>query len=97
MLVVGRVVEVEFGSTGCLHHDVEDGELECGKGADHDATWAETDGGKLHETNFFSEDAETLRNGSFTTGTSLVDLGEKGVGRVGDDRGSNTGNDTGSD
>ena len=38
---LGRVLEFELGRAGGLHHRVEDGELQRGQRADHDATRAE--------------------------------------------------------
>lgn len=90
-------MEVEFRGTSGFHNNVEDGKLESSEGTDHDATWSQADGGKVHETNLAGKDAETLHDGALAAGTSLINLGEKSVGWVRDDGSSDTGNDTGTD
>jgi hypothetical protein len=64
VLVVGRVVEVELGRAGRVHHDVEEAELAGGEGADHDAPRAQALRAQRHDAG--------LRSGSEPQTHSLV-------------------------
>merc|ERR1712196_385906 len=78
----GGVGEVELLGTHDRHEGVEDEELTGSEGANHDATGAE---------------AKADEHSALTTGTSLVDLGQEGIGRVGDDGGGHTSDHAGGD
>lgn len=89
------ISEVELLCPEGSHDGVEDTELSGGKGTDHDATRKETDGAKVDEAGLGGDVSEALDQAAFSSGSSLVDLGEEGVGGVGDDCGGDSGNDTG--
>ena len=95
MLALSRVVEVELLGTSKVHDDIEEQELTSSQGTDHNATGAKTNSAQLDEANLVGDAAQAGHDGTVTTSTSLVDLGEQGISRVGDDSGGNTGNDTG--
>jgi len=76
-----------LAGNGC--RDWSAGEL-----TDHDAAGAKADGCKLDEADLGGDAAEPGDDGALATGALLVDLGEQGVGRVRDDRGGDTGDET---
>ena len=88
------VLEVELGGSQGSHNGIVDTELSCCQCTDHDATSGETNGTELDETNFTGDISKTLHQRTVSTGSGLVDLGEKGIGGVGDNGGGNSGNDT---
>jgi len=95
-LVVSRlgVVEVELGGSKGAHHGIEDTELTGGQGSDHDATRDQSNGGELHEADLPGDVHQTTHGRSRSTGSGLVDLGQKGVTGVGDDSGGDSSNHT---
>ena len=73
-----------------------DGELTGGESTDHEETGTNT-GVRATETELLTDLDET-RGGTLTGETlGLVDLGQQGIGWLGDDGSSETGNETGSE
>ena len=62
--------------------------------SDHYATGYETDSAKVDESSFRCNVGNTGHQGTGTTSSLLVDLGEKGISRVGDDGSGNSSNNT---
>ena len=90
-------MEVEFTCPERSHDGVEDSELSCGEGSDHDAPGEEPVGAELDETDLLGDVQKAGDSSSVTSGAGLVDHGEEGVGRVGDDGGGNSSNNTGTE
>jgi len=60
-------------------------------------TGTEADSGELDEANLAGDAAEADEHGALTASTSLVDLGQEGIGRVGDNGGGHTSDHAGGD
>lgn len=81
------------GAKGALHRAV-DGELEGGKSTNHEQTGVDT-GVRATEAELFA-DLDQTGGGALTGSTlGLVDLGQHGVGGLGDEGSSETGHQTG--
>ena len=87
-------MEVELGGSEGSHDGVEDTELPGGEGSDHDATGEEPVGAELDHADLSCDASEAGEDGSLSSGSGLVDHGEEGVSRVGDDGGRDSGNHT---
>jgi hypothetical protein len=92
---LGGVGEVELLSADALHDGIEDSELSGGEGANHDATSTKTVEAELLEADLLGQGDETAGNGTCATSSGgLVDHGQQGISRVGDDGGGDTSNGT---
>ena len=94
LLVIVRVVEVEFLSSERMHDRVEDAELERGERTNHDTSCAETGSAQVDDTEFLSHVKHTGRNRSSAAFTGLVHLREKSISWVRDNSRDDTRNDT---
>ena len=94
MTTGGRVGEVELLSAEQRHEGVEDDELARSEGTDHHTASWETHSGEVDETDLTGEATKADHDGALATGAGLVDLGKKGIGRVGDDGSGDTSNHT---
>mmetsp|Transcript_4023 Transcript_4023/g.8507 ORF Transcript_4023/g.8507 Transcript_4023/m.8507 type:complete len:103 (+) Transcript_4023:1192-1500(+) len=82
LMTVRGVMEVEFGCTQSIHYCVEDSELSCSEGSNHNATWQKSNCAKVDESDLLGNVGETSHHGSISSGTLLVDFGEESVSRV---------------
>ena len=87
--------EVELLGIGHGNNGVENGELSSSEGADHNATCAESVRAQLYHARLNGEGGQAGHNGTVTSSTRLVDHGQQGISRVGNDGGSNPGDHTG--
>lgn len=87
-------MEVELGSSEGSHDGVEDSELSGGQSSDHDATGEKPIGAELDHADLSGDASEAGEDGSLSSGSGLVDHGEEGVSRVGDDGSRDSGNHT---
>jgi hypothetical protein len=91
----GGVDEVELGSSGGSHNNIEDTELSGSQRSNHEPSGGESDSAEFVGTFFGSDLSETGEHTTFTTSSLFVDLGEEGIGGVRDGGGDNTSNNTG--
>lgn len=94
LLVIIRVVEVEFLSSERMHDRVEDTELKRGKRTNHDTSCAETGSAQVDDTEFLSHVKHTGWNRSSATFAGLVHLREKSISRMRDNSRDDTSHDT---
>ena len=88
------VLEVELGGSQGSHDGIVDTELSCCQCTDHNATGWKTNSAKLNESDFLGDVGKTRHQRTVSSGTGLVDLREKGIGRVGNNGGGNSSNNT---
>jgi hypothetical protein len=93
--VIVGVVEVELLSTQKAHDGIEDSELSCSEGSNHDAPREETDSAEFLESGLASEADEAGGGASALVSSLLVDHGEEGIGGVRHHGGGHTSHHTG--
>jgi hypothetical protein len=94
LLVIVRVVKMEFLGSESMHDRVEDTELERGERTNHDTSCAETGSAQVDDTELLSHVQHTGRNRSSATFAGLVHLREKSISWVRDNSRDDTRNDT---